>query len=68
MAASQEHGLGAGHCLCGAVRFDSWEAPLWQGHCHCESCRRACAAPFTSFFGVANSGWCWTGAAPQVYA
>jgi hypothetical protein len=30
--------------------------------------RRACAAPFTSFFGIADGTWEWTGAAPATYA
>mgnify|MGYP002623984934 CR=1 FL=1 len=53
---------GHGHCLCGAVRykFDP-KAVLWQGHCHCESCRRACAAPMTSYFGVRRTAWRWAG-------
>ncbi|MFC2970056.1 GFA family protein [Acidimangrovimonas pyrenivorans] len=57
-----------GHCLCGAVRFEFDGAPLWQAHCHCESCRRNCSAPFTSFLGVADGSWRWTGAAPAAYA
>ncbi len=60
--------LGSGRCLCGAVRFATSAAPLWQVHCHCESCRRNCAAPFTSFFGIADGAWRWTGAAPAEYA
>jgi hypothetical protein len=58
---------GAGRCLCGDVRF-RWEGPaLWAVHCHCESCRRACSAGFTSFFGVADADWSWTGAPPRLY-
>ena len=41
-----------GRCACGAVRWTSPGPILWAGHCHCESCRRATSAPFTSFFGV----------------
>jgi hypothetical protein len=58
----------AGRCLCGAVTYRCTEAPLWQGHCHCESCRRATASPFTSFFGVAIGSWTWTGAKPATYS
>jgi len=57
----------SGHCLCGAVRFTCDAPPLWQAHCHCESCRRATAAPFTSFFGMADGQWRWTGVAPVTY-
>ncbi len=31
-------------------------------HCHCDSCRRACSAPFTSFFGVDRDKVSWQGA------
>ena len=58
-----------GRCLCGAVRYRFDPARIrWQGHCHCESCRRNCAAPMTSYFGVLDDGWRWTGSAPRSYA
>ena len=57
-----------GRCLCGAVRFAFDPAGvLWRGHCHCESCRRQTSSPFTTFFGLRNSAWRWTGAAPEIY-
>ncbi len=58
----------SGRCLCGAVRyrFDA-QALLWQGHCHCESCRRSCSAPMTSFFGVRATAWRWHGTPPASY-
>lgn len=58
----------SGRCLCGLVRYSCTAAPLWQGHCHCESCRRATSSPFTSFLGVANGGWAWTGEPPATFA
>lgn len=57
-----------GHCLCGKVRYEYEGAPNWQAHCHCESCRRNCSAAFTSYFGVTDGSWRWTGAEPSVYA
>ena len=51
----------SGRCFCGKV---TWHAPgpvLWAGHCHCESCRRATSAPFTSFFGVRRDSVTWQG-------
>ncbi|MGL4238098.1 GFA family protein [Tabrizicola sp.] len=57
----------SGRCLCGSVTYRCSEAPLWQDHCHCESCRRATASPFTSFFGVRNGAWEWTGSPPATY-
>jgi len=59
---------GTGRCLCGAVRYAFEGAPNWQAHCHCESCRRATASPFTSYLGVDHGRWRWTGAAPAVFA
>ena len=50
-----------GRCLCGAVTYASDGPVLWAGHCHCSSCRRATAAPFTSFFGVPRDSVVWTG-------
>jgi hypothetical protein len=58
----------SGRCLCGAVTYACDARPLWQGHCHCESCRRATASGFTSFLGMADGQWRWTGAAPATYA
>ena len=57
-----------GRCLCGAVRYICEGVPLWQAHCHCESCRRATSSAFTSFFGMADGTWRWTGEAPATYA
>ncbi|MBI1171678.1 GFA family protein [bacterium] len=56
-----------GHCLCGAVRYECDAQPLWQGHCHCESCRRATSSGFTSYFGVADGHWRWTEVIPLTY-
>ncbi len=56
-----------GRCLCGAVRFEFTGSPKWTGYCHCESCRRNCAAPVTAFFGVADENWRWTGETPGAY-
>lgn len=60
--------LKTGRCLCGSVAF-SYEGPeKWRAHCHCESCRRQTASPFTTFMGVADGAWRWTGERPAVYA
>ncbi|MCP5037881.1 MAG: GFA family protein [Rhodobacteraceae bacterium] len=57
-----------GHCLCGATSYAYHGKERFMAHCHCESCRRATASPFTSFVGVANGQWHWTGKAPQEYS
>lgn len=56
-----------GHCLCGAVSFSYQGPENWIGHCHCESCRRATSAPFTTFVGVPRSAVEFTGAARKTY-
>lgn len=56
-----------GRCLCGSVRFVYEGRPRWVMHCHCESCRRNCAAPFTTFVGVKDGRWRWTGEEPAVF-
>lgn len=40
-----------GHCLCGAVSFETRGAPRFISNCHCESCRRAASAPSVTWAG-----------------
>ncbi len=61
-----EEGL-RGRCLCGAIRWETTAPPRWSAHCHCESCRRATSAPFTSFIGFATEDVIWAGT-PAAYA
>ena len=56
-----------GHCLCGATAYEYRGDVLFARHCHCDSCRRQTASPFTTFLGVRNGAWAWTGAAPSVF-
>ncbi|MDH3660673.1 MAG: GFA family protein [Alphaproteobacteria bacterium] len=56
-----------GRCLCGAVTF-AYEGPEnWRAHCHCESCRRQTSSPFTTFMGVPNGAFRFTGDQPKIY-
>ena len=57
-----------GHCLCGAVSFEYEGPEIFMAHCHCESCRRSTSSPFTSYFGVLNRKWRWTGDQPETFA
>jgi len=41
-----------GRCLCGKVNWRYAGPENWRGHCHCGSCRRNTASPFTTFMGV----------------
>ncbi|WP_121061895.1 GFA family protein [Chachezhania antarctica] len=56
-----------GHCLCGDCMFELAGAPNWVGHCHCESCRRATASPFTTWLGQENGRWRFLGQDPVVH-
>jgi len=35
-----------GGCLCGAVRYELTQAPVWAHSCHCSRCRKATGAAF----------------------
>lgn len=50
-----------GRCLCGEIRWHTPNAPIWTCHCHCESCRRNCSAPLTSFMGFNHDSVTWQG-------
>jgi hypothetical protein len=56
-----------GRCLCGEVSYTYEGLENWRGHCHCESCRRNTASPFTTFMGVAKAAFRFTGKPPKVY-
>ena len=57
----------SGRCRCGAVRYSCEAPPIWQAHCHCDSCRRATGGLFASYFGMADGAWKWTADLPAVY-
>ena len=56
-----------GRCLCGAVSYEYEGPENWRAHCHCESCRRCVSSPFTTFMGVPNEAFRFTGKAPRTY-
>ena len=51
----------AGHCLCGQTRWSYDGQQTWACYCHCESCRRNCAAPVVGFIGVRLADFTWMG-------
>lgn len=57
----------SGHCLCGATRWRAEALPLWQGHCHCDSCRRATGAAMASYIGLDPNSVVWQGPPPVVH-
>ena len=57
-----------GHCLCNAITF-AYDAPVnWCAHCHCESCRRQTASPFTTFVSVPTERFAWTKGTPAIFS
>ncbi len=57
-----------GRCLCGSITYSFSGTPIFVGHCHCESCRRNCSAPFTTFVGMLREKLTFTAAAPKSYS
>lgn len=43
-----------GGCLCGAVRYELTQAPVWAHSCHCSRCRKTSGSAFASnlFFAL----------------
>lgn len=56
-----------GRCLCGDITFEVDDPVQSCVTCHCESCRRQCSAPMTTYIGVPDSQWRWTGKTPKVF-
>ena len=56
-----------GHCLCGATSWKYSGGETWACYCHCDDCRRICAAPVTAFIGVPLDSFKWTGDIPKIY-
>ena len=54
-----------GHCLCGKTGFDYEGAVTWACYCHCDDCRRNCAAPVVAWFGVPIGNFRWLGQVPK---
>ncbi|WP_116090867.1 GFA family protein [Sphingomonas crusticola] len=42
-----------GGCLCGALRYVAYGAPLYAGLCYCADCRKASGSGFIPFLGFA---------------
>ena len=54
-----------GSCLCGKTRWAYEGAPTWGCYCHCDDCRRNCAAPVVAWLGVPLTVFEWTGQPPK---
>lgn len=56
-----------GRCLCGATSWAFEGAQNWACYCHCDDCRRNCAAPVVAWLGARADRFRWTGQPPKTY-
>lgn len=56
-----------GRCLCGKIKFEIEPPIVACVNCHCESCRRQCSAPMTTFIGINDGQWKWTSGTAKVF-
>jgi len=56
-----------GQCLCGKTRFEYHGEVTWACYCHCDDCRRNCAAPVVAWLGIPAANFKWTGDAPETF-
>lgn len=56
-----------GRCLCGDVRYEFEGEPAGVDYCHCDSCRRNCSAPITTFVEVPREKFAFTATSPKSY-
>ncbi|MEM9206472.1 MAG: GFA family protein [Pseudomonadota bacterium] len=50
-----------GRCLCGKTSWSFEGDVTWACYCHCDDCRRNCAAPIVAWLGVPLRAFSWTG-------
>lgn len=55
-----------GSCLCGAITYESGELIAPIVNCHCETCRKAHGAAFSSVGRVKRSEFRWTSGAEKL--
>ena len=53
--------MATGHCLCGAVKFETRGTPRFVANCHCANCRRATGAAFSTWVGFTDDQIIWAG-------
>lgn len=57
----QEAALLTGGCICGAVKFETNQQPLWISHCHCTYCRKMSGSPFSTGLMYRSEAVRWSG-------
>jgi hypothetical protein len=56
-----------GHCLCGAVRYETDGAVTNETVCHCTMCRRAAGSPMVGWFTVPRGSYHVVAGTPARY-
>lgn len=56
-----------GGCLCGAVRYESPDAPARTHFCHCNMCKRMSGGPFAYLAGFRKDRLTFTRGSPAYY-
>lgn len=56
-----------GGCLCGAVRYESTEPPIYVGYCHCRICQKAYGNLFGVFAAFPAAALKFTQVSPKYY-
>lgn len=56
-----------GGCQCGAVRYESKNAPTEGFYCHCRTCQKHVGGLFATFVRIARSSLAFTKGAPAFY-
>ncbi len=56
-----------GYCLCKKTTWVFQGNQTWACYCHCDDCRRNCAAPVVAWLGVPIENFEWTGDKPRTY-
>jgi len=56
-----------GHCFCKETSFEFEGKTTWECYCHCDDCRRNCAAPVVGWLGLPLNNFRWTGKEPKTY-
>lgn len=56
-----------GHCLCRNIGWQFEGEVAWGCYCHCDDCRRNCAAPVVAWLGVPLKNFRWLGVEPNSY-
>lgn len=57
-----------GGCQCGAARFEFSGAPKFVSNCHCQSCRKATGAAFSTWVGFKDENVRWLTKEPAFHA